>query len=200
MGDLPKKSSGQTFRTGKESTAREVARSLYRLALALGKEIEPDRIEMYVKALSDLPSGEVSKAIEGMILTERFFPSVAEIRELVSPSNGSQQWDSLASRISSWQDRLQLASDAAYSGFDCFNNIAKFDMSGLDSVARMVVRRLGGPEAIALANPAHLPLLRKDFVEEYNHIRKEHPHLLLEEGKNQFQKLLASPDEKGLKQ
>lgn len=153
---------------------------LYALSEATGEACSAERADIYVQSLSDLDPVKLLAVLEGMIKTHRFFPKIPEIRELVIGHPGEEAWQSIAARVSGWRDRMELESDAIYSGFSCGREVAKFDLSGLDGAARIALARLGGPRALACANPAHLPLIKKDFVSEYRAVVVEHPHLLSE--------------------
>ncbi len=61
-----------------EHTLNEIER----LALAFGKEkVGSDRIELYVEQLADLPVEQLTAAVDRVIRTHRFFPTVSEILE-----------------------------------------------------------------------------------------------------------------------
>jgi hypothetical protein len=62
---------------------KAVAVRLNALAVAVEVSLTPERISLYLHALSDLPPEKVAAALESMVKTSRFFPKIVEIREAV---------------------------------------------------------------------------------------------------------------------
>lgn len=157
---------------------REIAKRLYALSEATGEACSAERADIYAQALADLDARKLIAALESMLKTAKWFPKIPEIREAVLGDDGEKAWEIIASRVNSWRDRMQFADEVLANGFSCGREIAKFDLSGLDQAAQLTLRRMGGVRAIACANPAHLGLIRKDFVADYKAVVVEHPHLL----------------------
>jgi hypothetical protein len=61
----------------------ETAKMLYGLATATGEKVGQDRIDIYLQALADLPFRDVQKVVQNMILENRFFPKIPDIRNRV---------------------------------------------------------------------------------------------------------------------
>lgn len=180
MGKPGQTQTGQRSRKPSGEQRKEILKRLYALSESTGEACSVERADIYIQSLSDLDHGKLLIALESMIKTARFFPKIPDIREAVIGHPGDDAWQKMVARVDGWRDRLELEADAVYSGFSCGREISKFDVSGLDPVARLALTRLGGPRALACANPAHLPLIRKDFLSEYRAIVVEHPHLLME--------------------
>lgn len=157
---------------------REIAKRLYALSEATGEACSAERADIYTQALADLEPEKLMAVLESMLQTAKWFPKIPEIREAVLGNAGEKSWEIIASRVNGWRDRMQFSDDVVASGFSCGREIATFDLSGLDPVAKLTLRRLGGARSLACANPAHLPLIKKDFVEGYKAVVIEHPHLL----------------------
>lgn len=177
---------------------REIAKRLYALSEATGEACSAERADIYTQALADLDPRNLMAVLETMLKTAKWFPKIPEIREAVLGDAGEKSWEIIASRVDAWRDRAQFADDVLASGFSCGRNIATFDLSGLDEVAKLTLRRLGGARSLACANPAHLPLIRKDFVAGYKAVVIEHPHLLEAGDDAQILKqLVAAGENKG---
>lgn len=158
---------------------REIAKRLYALSEATGEVCSPERADIYIQALSDLEADKVLLVLEKMLNTARFFPKIPDIREAVLGAPGSPanlQWETISKHLDGWRSALETERDAFAAGFSC--GAATFSLNGLDEPSKLTLRRLGGPRAVASANPAHLPLLKKQFIEEYTAVVREHPHLL----------------------
>jgi hypothetical protein len=152
---------------------------LYALSEATNEPLTDARLKIYVEALADLPYDELRAALEGMIKTCAWFPKIPEIREAVigNPEQAEidAQWQQIASRIESWSNTMADEADCYASGFSCYN--PTLSMKGLSELAKLVLARLGGPRAVAASDSQYLPLLKKQFTEEYKHVLQEHPHL-----------------------
>jgi hypothetical protein len=68
--------------TEEEKQARRIAvAAIAKLSYAYGKEMPDEQIDIYITALHDL-SDKLDKAVDIIISTERYFPSVATIRSV----------------------------------------------------------------------------------------------------------------------
>jgi hypothetical protein len=65
---------------------KEFAGMLFLLAEMLNASVSEARVELYCRALDDLPFEQVRVAAHQHVCTSRFFPMVAELRELVQGS------------------------------------------------------------------------------------------------------------------
>ena len=174
-----------------------MGKRLIALAEAVGETCSPQRLDLYLQALADLDFLKLKACLEGMLNTARWFPKIPEIREAVlggPDRDAAEAWEKIARIIPQWRSALELECDALGSGFTC--GTASFDLPD-GQVLRQCLLRLGGPRALAAMNPAHLNLLRKDFVTEYCNLQREHPELLtLNEVNPQVRGLLKSLGDK----
>jgi hypothetical protein len=67
----------------------EIAQKLYTIAEGLGEVIEQNRVEIYLRALCDLPFDRLCTVLGSMVITCRKFPAIPDIREAVAglPAN-----------------------------------------------------------------------------------------------------------------
>lgn len=72
------------------------ALAMLEFALPVGRnmpEVSADaRAAIYLKALSDVPADILNAACMDAVKTLKFFPKVAELRELAAPEIGRRQW------------------------------------------------------------------------------------------------------------
>jgi len=77
--------------------------SITKLAFAFSKQLEDQQIDIYIDNLYDLDPEELTVAVDRIIRTENFFPSIAKIREiaLIGENNLSsgEAWSQVCQRI-----------------------------------------------------------------------------------------------------
>ncbi len=89
-----------------ERQSRRIAvAAIAKLSIAYGKEMPDAQIDIYIDALCDLEADALSRAVDVLISTEKFFPSIAAIREaaLVDDSRltADEAWAFITTRIQS---------------------------------------------------------------------------------------------------
>jgi hypothetical protein len=125
-----------------------------------------------------LDSTKVSRVLEEMLTTARWFPKIPDIREAVlgNPNQDAEEaWEEIAGLIPVWRSSLQFEWDAQASGFTC--GTAALHIPD-DPVLKRALVRLGGARALACMNPSNLNLVRRDFIAEFSSIKKEHPEMI----------------------
>lgn len=86
-----------------------VAASLTRIGVSLGAELSPQRLKIYLEDLQDVPFDALRVALERAGKQCKFFPSVAELRELAGGQQPSLEdqaiaaWDSLRCLRKGWK-------------------------------------------------------------------------------------------------
>lgn len=66
-----------------ESQQKEIAATLVGLAEAVGQSLTPQRIDIYLQALADLPFERLKMALSRILLESEWFPKIPHIRALV---------------------------------------------------------------------------------------------------------------------
>ena len=89
-----------------ERQARRIAvAAIAKLPIAYGKEMPDEQIDIYIDALCDLEADALARAVDVLISTEKFFPSIAGIREaaLVDTNrlSAEEAWAFITRRIQS---------------------------------------------------------------------------------------------------
>jgi len=68
---------------------RNAVAAIGKLAIAYDKEMSDEQIDLYIDALYDLDGAVLSRAVDRVISTERYFPTVAVIRGAAFRKNDS---------------------------------------------------------------------------------------------------------------
>lgn len=82
----------------------EILQAIANLAMAFERDISEDRMKIYLEDLKDLPVDRVLAAIRQARRTCKFFPSIAELRELAGSGENKQALEDQAALA--W-DRLR---------------------------------------------------------------------------------------------
>lgn len=97
-----------------------------------------DSVKVWYEMLKDLPYAAVSVAVKKHIMTNRFPPTVAELRETVAEGSGGKPWSE------AWGDVLK-----AMRRYGAWRPKEAMDM--LDEHTRKIVQRLGGIENLSVS-------------------------------------------------
>tara|TARA_R110002050_G_scaffold251714_1_gene389991 strand:+ start:257 stop:775 length:519 start_codon:yes stop_codon:yes gene_type:complete len=77
--------------------------SITKLAFAFSKQLEDQQIDIYIDNLYDLDPAELTIAVDEIIRTENFFPSIAKIREVAliggNDLSSGEAWSEVCQRI-----------------------------------------------------------------------------------------------------
>lgn len=80
------------------ATKTEVAAIINALITGLPSPVQTqERVELYIAHLQDIPANDLMGAVNSLLATEEFFPSIAKIRKLCVPSdedlNATEAWE-----------------------------------------------------------------------------------------------------------
>lgn len=146
---------------------------LYALAEALGETLTPKRIDLYLQCLSDIDGEKVNAALESALLTCKWFPKIAEIREMVmgnpvvaDDAEADTAWANVIRYVDNWHPDI-----GAYG-------------PGLTSREQYALRVIGGPLVVQdNFGGKSLQFLRRDFIAIWKRAFVADEHLrLLEQG------------------
>ena len=129
-------------------------RGLGELALAFSKEVDEYQGKLYFDNLRDLKNEDFAKAVKLIIQNNKFFPKIAEIRQVIKNSDG----DVLEA---SNEFRDEIREHGVYS-------LPQFKKP----ILHQVVRFLGGWQTISYVERKDMPFLRRDFIEIYKVLRQ----------------------------
>jgi hypothetical protein len=140
---------------------------------AFSVEASPQKIEIYAQVLSDIPIGEIERAVKQILLSRKTasFPKIAEIREAITGDIDSRAQDALV--------KVERAM-AEHGGY----RTIVFD----DPVIHTVIERVQG-EWVGLCEmePDEFKWWKKDFLKLYGHHAQKKPEKVapLEEGRKE---------------
>ena len=129
-------------------------RGLGELALAFSKEVDEYQGKLYFDNLRDLRNEDFAKAVKLIIQNNKFFPKIAEIRQLIKNSDGDV--------LEAWtRFREEIGENGVY-GKPHFKRQILHDC----------VRHLGGWNAISYVERKDMPFLQRDFERVYKMLRQ----------------------------
>lgn len=141
------------------------ANLLLTVAAAVDRELPEDRVTIYFAAMGDLELDQVRHACAAAIKTLRFFPTVAELRELATPYVNREAEGALAFEA--------VCKMGHYSPAGPYWNIRDV-AEAMGPIAAAAYAAAGGSRAFANEQgESNLPFLRKRFVESYGEAAQE---------------------------
>lgn len=150
----------------RENFLQWLNRQICLLAAQLGIQPAPERVVLYVEALSNIPQTKLEPVFQRLRYEAQTFPQVATIREMAL---GSQEGEALAA----WERAVQFA--IKYVDCDVFGNYGPEhgwhpkDHPPLNDRILQTVRMTGGWRAIKLMDDGDEPFVRKRFLEAYEY-------------------------------
>lgn len=104
----------------KVSTTKAIAP----LQLAFKGALEKDRLQFYVMMLSDIPPQILEVAVKKLIMTNRFLPSIAEIRETAYGIKGTISGTAAPDESEAWGEVVKAIRSVGYYGKPKFSHEA----------------------------------------------------------------------------
>jgi hypothetical protein len=135
-----------------------LADKITQLAEACGEELTAARLRIYTEALSDLSREQLQIALNWAIRELRFFPKIAELRDLAGAKA---------------QDAQQVEANAAWEAANRYlqrYGVVKYDRDfrpALDPRIDYVLRRIGGLWGLNQVTTESYPFKYKEFCEAY---------------------------------
>jgi hypothetical protein len=134
----------------------------------MGETLTPARLTVYAEELVDLSQAQLQHAFWRARRELRFFPKIAELRELAGLGSPKEQSDAEALRA--WETAIEFADKWIQA-----DPFGKYEIDGgvrgqppvLASRILSSVRRCRGWRAFKCRTPEDEPFLRKDFLEAY---------------------------------
>ena len=152
-------------------------KSMGELSLVFNNEVDEYKSELYWENLRDLKNDDFAKAVKFLIQNNKFFPTIAEIRQVAT---GSQ-----AESIDAWQELIDAFREVGWYGSPHFGNPIIYEC----------VRTFGGWKHLC-----DVPLdrfLQKDFERVYNILRRrEEVDKILELSTKEKKEIIAEKGEK----
>lgn len=129
------------------------------LSLAYNKDFDEEQIEVWYSMLNEYTSEEFSKAIQDLIKTEKYMPSIAHITEAIA----KQKTSNLPSAEDEWQEVINSIHRYGYYR-------QKEALDSLNPYTRKITEYIGF-ERICMASPEEQTWNKKNFIEEYNSLK-----------------------------
>jgi hypothetical protein len=134
------------------------------LAEAFGESLTEERMEIYARALADIPQDRLNLAFQRALRERTFFPKVAELRALALASSdegkkveANAAWDYVNQYLRKWGvDLLPLYSSGKI-----------ITPPPLDQRTDYALRRVGGLRALNQVDVDKVPFMYRDFCEAY---------------------------------
>lgn len=104
----------------KVSTTKAIAP----LQLAFKGALEKDRLQFYVMMLSDIPPQILEAAVKKLIMTNKFLPSIAEIREVAYGIKGIISGTAAPDESEAWGEVVKAIQSVGYYGKPMFSHEA----------------------------------------------------------------------------
>lgn len=104
----------------KVSTTKAIAP----LQLAFKGALEKDRLQFYVMMLSDIPPQILEVAVKKLIMTNKFLPSIAEIRETAYGIKGTISGNAAPDESEAWGEVVKAIRSVGYYGKPKFSHEA----------------------------------------------------------------------------
>lgn len=104
----------------KVSTTKAIAP----LQLAFKGALEKDRLQFYVMMLSDIPPQILEVAVKKLIMTNKFLPSIAEIRETAYGIKGTISGTAAPDETEAWGEVVKAVRSVGYCGKPKFSHEA----------------------------------------------------------------------------
>lgn len=104
----------------KVSTTKAIAP----LQLAFKGALEKDRLQFYVMMLSDIPPSILEVAVKKLIMTNKFLPSIAEIRETAYGIKGTISGTAAPDESEAWGEVVKAIQSVGYYGKPKFSHEA----------------------------------------------------------------------------
>lgn len=94
------------------------------LQLAYTSSLDDNRLRLYVEMLSDIPPQILSAAVKKLIMTNKFLPSIAEIREVAYGIKGIISGTAAPDESEAWGEVVKAIQSVGYYGKPTFTHEA----------------------------------------------------------------------------
>lgn len=123
--------------------------------------MEPNGLVIYAKALSCYPAEVVKKAMDKVIITSKFFPSVAEIVENIESVTGYAQGKKELSEAEAWESAMKTIREHGIYSREPW----EFENSHIEKAARMF-----GLYELAMLEMSEVNIARAQFTRFYRSV------------------------------
>lgn len=103
---------------------QEILKAVAPLQLAFKGNLDDARMRLYVEMLSDIPPQILEAAVKKLIMTNKFLPSIAEIRETAYGIKGTISGTAAPDESEAWGEVIKAIQSVGYYGKPKFSHEA----------------------------------------------------------------------------
>ena len=103
---------------------QEILKAVAPLQLAFKGNLDDARMRLYVEMLSDIPPQILEAAVKKLIMTNKFLPSIAEIRETAYGIKGTVSGTAAPDESEAWGEVVKAIQSVGYYGKPKFSHEA----------------------------------------------------------------------------
>lgn len=103
---------------------QDILKAVAPLQLAYNASIDDARLRLYVEMLSDIPPSILETAVKKLIMTNKFLPSIAEIREVAYGIKGIISGTAAPDESEAWGEVIKAIQSVGYYGKPKFSHEA----------------------------------------------------------------------------
>ena len=135
---------------------QEILKAVAPLQLAFKGNLDDARMRLYVEMLSDIPPQILEAAVKKLIMTNKFLPSIAEIRETAYGIKGTISGTAAPDESEAWGEVIKAIRSVGYYGKPKFSH----------EVITVVVNNIGWQDICMTTNDG-MNTLRAQFRRAY---------------------------------
>lgn len=103
---------------------QDILKAVAPLQLAYNASLDDNRLRLYVEMLSDIPPQILEVAVKKLIMTNKFLPSIAEIRETAYGIKGTISGTAAPDESEAWGEVIKAIQSVGYYGKPKFSHEA----------------------------------------------------------------------------
>ncbi len=103
---------------------QDILKAVAPLQLAYNASLDDNRLRLYVEMLSDIPPQILEAAVKKLIMTNKFLPSIAEIREVAYGIKGTISGTAAPDESEAWGEVVKAIQSVGYYGKPKFSHEA----------------------------------------------------------------------------
>lgn len=103
---------------------QDILKAVAPLQLAYNASLDDARLRLYVEMLSDIPPSILETAVKKLIMTNKFLPSIAEIREVAYGIKGIISGTAALDESEAWGEVIKAIQSVGYYGKPKFSHEA----------------------------------------------------------------------------
>lgn len=103
---------------------QDILKAVAPLQLAYNASLDDNRLRLYVEMLSDIPPSILEASVKKLIMTNKFLPSIAEIREVAYGIKGIISGTAAPDESEAWGEVIKAIRSVGYYGKPKFSHEA----------------------------------------------------------------------------